>query len=264
MNQNKSETNRFHFGKIYKIIDRINGFYYLGETTSSLAKRFYEHKMDTTRLQSQKVYKYFNEIGFENLEIILVREVKCDNRDQLRKVENDEIEQCLDDPKCLNSYRAWTGLKTDDKKEYTKLYNEKFKQERRETYRKYMEENKEKLKKRREEYKEKKHLIDKKYRNNNKEKIKAILKLYYENNKQILKELALKQEKCICGTIYTHINKARHLKSQHHLKWLNNDQEIIKEYKCECGSECSSSNKNRHLKSNKHQQYIQQQESIAV
>ena len=167
MNPNKSEKNRYNNGKIYKIIDMINDFYYIGSTTSTLARRLYEHKQNITRIQSRKVYNYFNEIGFDNIKIILIKEVNVENRNQLLKAENDIIEECLKDEKCLNSRRSWTQISTlaNDRDEYSKLYYEHYKNEILETIKKYKILNRDTINQKK-----------KVYRSNNKEKISEELK----------------------------------------------------------------------------------------
>ena len=70
-----SEKNRYNNTKIYKLVDKINQFYYIGSTTDLLCKRLYQHKISSNRNQEQKVYKYFNSIGWDNAKIILIEEL---------------------------------------------------------------------------------------------------------------------------------------------------------------------------------------------
>ena len=268
MNPNKSETNRFNKGKIYKIIDMINNFYYIGSTTSTLARRLYEHKQNITRIQSRKVYNYFNEIGFDNIKIILIKEVNVDNRNQLLKAENDIIEECLKDEKCLNSIRSWTGLNTNDMKEYRKLYNEKFKDEissvNKKYKQKYYETYKDEILNEHKTYYQNnrdKVLENKKiYNNQNKEKILEYKAIYNVNNKTKIKE-KLKQ--------YYEENKDK--LDENNLKYYYQNKEKINQFRkekvqCICGCLIRKDGMKEHQITKKHKTFIQnqQQESEAI
>ena len=56
-------------------------------------KRLHYHKQQSEKEPSRKVYKYFTYEKFVNgdIQIILVEEVSVDNKDQLRKIENEYI-----------------------------------------------------------------------------------------------------------------------------------------------------------------------------
>jgi len=61
----------------------------------------------------------------------------------------------------------------------------------------------------------------KQYYEDNKDKIKEHIKKYREDNKDKIKERKSKKCTCECGTIYIHGNKARHIKTIKHQKYLN-------------------------------------------
>ena len=103
MEENK--TKRFHKSKIYKLVCHTD-FYYVGATTNTLPKRLSNHKQDSNKYPSRKVYAYFNEINWENVKIILLEELKLENIDQLRKEEDKYVRAHLSDPYCLNLKRV--------------------------------------------------------------------------------------------------------------------------------------------------------------
>ena len=111
MIENKmKEFNRYENSKIYKLIDPDSGFYYIGSTCGTLTQRLCRHKCDSKRQPEIKVYKSFNEIGWENVKIILVQELYLVNKNELLRAENDAIMSHIHDEQCLNSQKAWTGL----------------------------------------------------------------------------------------------------------------------------------------------------------
>jgi len=96
--------------KIYKI-QCSSGHYYYGSTTARLlCQRMSVHRRDSQRPRNQnsKLYKHINTIGWDNTEIVLVKNVRCNSRDELFKIENDYIIASRGDELCLNhkvSYR---------------------------------------------------------------------------------------------------------------------------------------------------------------
>ena len=104
--------NRYIQSKVYKLIDQINGYFYIGSTAcKTLSKRFTWHKQDAhkEKIKNSKKYQYFNSIGWENVKIILLDEFQFDNKMQLLKEEDKYIQLYRDDPKCLNVIRAYTS-----------------------------------------------------------------------------------------------------------------------------------------------------------
>ena len=126
MERKKKSNIDYLDGKVYKLIDTVNGHYYFGSTCQSLAKRLYLHKQLAKRKPETKVYKYFNSVGWDNVKIILVDDqTPFENKDQLNRAENEHIEANFDNPKCLNSNKAWTGIDTRDRRHYDKEYKGK-------------------------------------------------------------------------------------------------------------------------------------------
>ena len=104
MIENKmKEFNRYENSKIYKLIDPDSGYYYYGSTCGPLTQRLCRHKCDSKRQPERKVYKAYNETGWENVKIILEQELYLDNKDELLRAENDVIMAHIHNAKCLNS-----------------------------------------------------------------------------------------------------------------------------------------------------------------
>lgn len=109
----------YAFAKLYRV-EMEDGFYYYGSTCSPLPVRLAEHQRHAKRKPDLK--RHSKPI----LGITLVREVPCSSRSELRAMENALIEPALDDPKCLNAYRAVANpeRKKDYIRDYGKAYYE--------------------------------------------------------------------------------------------------------------------------------------------
>ena len=240
------ENNRYNNSKIYKLVDQVNGYFYIGSTCNPLSKRLYWHKCSAKKHSERKVYKYFNELGWDNVKIILIEEHYLDNNEELIREEDRVIQMYLHEDKCLNSYRAFVT-----QEEARENHNKQQKL--------YYEENKERVQAYKKDYYEanKNDISDKckEYRENNKESISEYKKDYYQSNKEIIQQYkkeyyiknwdALqshkkeyrelhkdeiheqhgKKETCLCGTIFTHSNKARHNRSKKHQAWIHDQQQ---------------------------------------
>ena len=143
------DKNRYHHSKIYKLVDQVNEYYYIGSTCQPLSKRISDHKTRSKTDVDRKVYKYFNSINWENVDIILIEEHCLENREQLFKEEDRVICMYKQDEKCLNSLRAF--ISDDDykveKREYDKKYREEHKEEKKKMHKNIIKNIKKKLKK---------------------------------------------------------------------------------------------------------------------
>jgi group I intron endonuclease len=79
--------------KIYRIVNDVDDFEYVGSTTQPLSKRLVGHKQDAKKHPESRVYKHLNNIGWENVNIILIEEYSCENREQLERRERYFIEE---------------------------------------------------------------------------------------------------------------------------------------------------------------------------
>jgi hypothetical protein len=95
--------NRYHNGKIYKLINTVDDRIYIGSSASELSKRLYEHKTMSRRKIEQKVYKELNTIGWENVRIIQIEAFRCETKNELLAREQYFIDLLKPD---LNKYAS--------------------------------------------------------------------------------------------------------------------------------------------------------------
>ena len=144
------EVNKYHTSKIYKISSSQCDKFYIGSTIQTLKERLQLHKIAYKRYIKNKIKYYmssFDIVKFDDTIIELVKDVKCENKKELDRIEGKYIEEYYD--KILNK-----NIAGQTKKEYNK---------------KYYEENKDKISKHNNEY-------NKKYYEENKDKILEIRK----------------------------------------------------------------------------------------
>jgi hypothetical protein len=164
---------------------------YIGHTTNFI-KRKATHKSKCNNIKNKnynlKIYQTIRENGgFENWSMIEIEKYPC----------NDINEACARERhyyELLNS-KLNTNCPGRNEKEYKKEY--------------YIE-NKDKIKE---------------YYEANKDKVCEYNKEYREKNKDKIKEQKFKVCLCICGFKYTRDNKARHEKSNRHIKTLKQQEE---------------------------------------
>ncbi len=227
-------TNKYHDSKIYKIISDQTDNIYIGSTTQSLSNRMAGHRKQMVLYKNnQKNYcGSFEILQYADARIVLIEKVKCESKEELRKLE----EECRQKNKdiCTNKYKAFTGLTP---KEYwaERAQTEEFKAKQAE----YREKNRELINER-----------HKKYRDENKELVKARKKKYYDNNIELMQQ------------------KSKKYREEHHDELIErkkayygaNKEAILQKQKekatCECGSTYRSGGKARHLKTTKHQEFI--------
>jgi hypothetical protein len=173
-------------GKIYKLVNTEGTLTYIGSTCQSLAQRKAKHHSNYKCWKNGKVhfvssYKIFDD-DEEGCQIVLLEAFPCDSKIELEKRERHYIESNT----CINKYRP---TRTDKE---------------------YYEDNKPKLLQMQKIYRE--------------ENIKQILerdRLYREKNKNVLNQKKKVKHKCVCGGNYTAANKAGHMKSLKHQKYMN-------------------------------------------
>ena len=148
-------------GLVYRLTSTCDGYYYIGSTMTSLAKRMQHHKAllkDPVRCRSA-VYTHFNSVGWDNnAEITLISEYDVTFRDELRQHEMDELMKVVDDPFCLNQNRPIRNdedKKASDK-EYGRIRREQMKEDERERVRIWRLNNPDKRKEQTQRYRDKK------------------------------------------------------------------------------------------------------------
>ena len=78
-------------GKVYKLINSVDGKIYIGSTTVSLSTRLAEHK-STAKRKPSFAHRHFNTIGWDKVRIVLIETVTCINREQLIQREQHYID----------------------------------------------------------------------------------------------------------------------------------------------------------------------------
>lgn len=135
MEENRQNPNKYEHSKVYAIRNDVDDDIYIGSTTSALSKRFYEHKreLNKTQIKPYRLYKKMIELGFEHFYIELVEEVKCQNREQLLKVEGKYIRE-MGTLNKLIAGRTRQEYQKECQKEYRKEYQKEYQKEYRKGY----------------------------------------------------------------------------------------------------------------------------------
>ena len=131
-----TEDNKYHHSKIYKLVDISNNKMYIGSTTKSLKERLQQHIKDARSDKKVSSDEIIELAGPENVRIELIKEVKCENRKELCKIEGEYI-RSMD---CVNKRVAGRSLK-----EYKEEEKENLLIKNREYIKKYYHSNKEKF-----------------------------------------------------------------------------------------------------------------------
>jgi DNA polymerase sigma len=91
---------RYKNGKIYRLVCS-DGYFYIGSTCKPLCKRFWDHKGGAKR-NSLPAHEHFNRVGWDKVNIILIEDFPCENKQNLFMRETEIILENLNNPKCLN------------------------------------------------------------------------------------------------------------------------------------------------------------------
>jgi hypothetical protein len=171
-------TERYQSGKVYKLVNSVDDKIYVGSTCLTLTKRKACHK---TACKTKKfpVYVHLKEIGFENVDIVLIESFPCTNKMELHKRERhwiDTLKPELNKIVPTRTHEEWIA----ENKEVVDAYQKQY-------YKQYNEQNKEQVnlrtKKYHEQHKEQIKAYDKQYRDEHKEQKKISNKLYREKQK---------------------------------------------------------------------------------
>ena len=199
--------NKYNNSKVYKIepiSDHEEGDIYIGSTSNDyLSERMAEHRKSYRSWKkgvSKKtmVFDLFDKYDVKNCRIILLENVNVNSKDELKQREAFYIKN----NKCVNKMMPGRTTKQyyEENKEYLDNKQKEYKEKNKETIKKYQEE----------------------YRNNleNKERKKETNKLYREENKEAIEERKKKPFLCECGCTIQWNEKARHRKTQKHIKLM--------------------------------------------
>jgi hypothetical protein len=176
-------------GKIYKLVSFQTDKIYIGSTCEKLTVRKAKHKANYKSFLQGKghVVTAFEILKYDDVDIILLENCPCENKEQLHKKERFYIENTNN---CVNKY-----IPTRTDKEY-------------------YEDNIEKIKKYREQNKEKIALKTKQYTEKNKNRISENKKQYYQRNKAQMQVVYT----CSCGHEVRKCNKKRHERTNKHIE----------------------------------------------
>ena len=179
------EINKYHNSKIYKLISDHTDKIYIGSTVQPLHKRKSGHKKGYIifKNHNKNYVSSYDLIELGEIDIILIENFKCENKEELHARERYHIE--LKRELCVNKH-----IPSRSQKEW-------------------YENNKEDIKEKRKEREEKiKDIIKEKYKER------------YINNKETINEKQKEKLNCECGGKFTNSNKLCHLKSKKHLNYL--------------------------------------------
>lgn len=200
---------KYNLGKIYTLRTyNDESLIYVGSTTQSLSKRYYEHKRCYKSYCniSRNYMTSFKIIECGNTYIELLESVKCNSKEELHTREGEWIRK-ID---CVNKIVAGRTPKQwrDDNKDKVKVCRNR-----------YRENNKDKIQ-----------YTKKRYRENNKDKLNEYQKQYREKNKDKIKANKSKNCICVCGRQYILNDKKRHMRSKiHHELFIKKMEQRIHE-----------------------------------
>lgn len=206
-------------GKIYRILNTIDDDCYIGSTTQPLSKRMAKHRRDMSNSSKKHrpLYTKMLEYGADKFYIELVEDYPCENVEQLCKREGELIRQ-------LGTLNVEVAGRS--KVEYRAECKDRIKEQ------------------------------NHKFYTNNKEKILERNKEYKNQNSDHWKEWACTKYNCECGGKYTNSSKAEHMKSQRHIKFVEEGVSHTT-IDCPCGGTYTHRHKAGHLKTEKHIKYME-------
>ena len=105
-------------GKIYKVVNDIDNYIYIGSTCLALNMRMIYHRKRAKKNDNTNLYKHMVEIGIYCFKIILIRNVSCNNKEELLREERIEYDKC-DKNILLNQLRP---MVTDEEKYVEDIY----------------------------------------------------------------------------------------------------------------------------------------------
>jgi hypothetical protein len=86
---------------VYKLVSNASPFYYIGSTTRSLKQRLCEHRYKSKLHPDQRVYRHFNEIGWNSVSILEIS--NANDVDDMRRIEDVLIRCNMSNKHLLNT-----------------------------------------------------------------------------------------------------------------------------------------------------------------
>ena len=102
-------------GKIYKLVNNVDDEIYIGSTCSTLTKRKNGHKDMSKRRPTMRVYIHLNQIGWDNVEIVLIESHSCSNKDELHRRERYWIDKLKPKINMLIPTRTYKEYRVDNR-----------------------------------------------------------------------------------------------------------------------------------------------------
>lgn len=176
-------------GKVYRLVCNVTGLQYVGSTTEPLSKRKAGHigqfKYWMKGGSHCHFYTSFKVIQGGNVDIVLLENAPCNNKEELLRAERKWIEQldCVNRTIPTRSYTEWVKDNADKVRENSKQY-----------------------------------------RMDNTESIREYQRTYKDANRQHINEYKKRLFDCPCGSTYRKNEKARHERTTKHTTWLNATQ----------------------------------------
>lgn len=184
-------TNKYSNGKIYRLVNNVDDKEYIGSTIQTLTQRKSGHRVKAKKHADRRVYKHLNEIGFDNVEIILLENFPCSNKDELKRRERYFIETLKPDLNMAIPNRTrqeWREDNPEKVRDFAAKYREEYPEKVRDTTAKYREANREKLREKNAKYREanreKERERNAKYKEMNREKVLAQQREAYAKKKE--------------------------------------------------------------------------------
>ena len=82
----------FQLGKVYKLVNTVDDNIYVGSTCRTLKERISGHKCDAKRNPNCPVYVHIKNIGWNNVNIVLIENYPCNSKKELKFRERYYIE----------------------------------------------------------------------------------------------------------------------------------------------------------------------------
>ena len=193
----------YNNAKIYKILNTVTDDVYIGSTTQPLSKRMVDHRASckSDKVFHLQLHKKMHELGIENFYIELLEEYPCENVEQLRKREGEQIREFS----TLNRYVAGRD---------EKQYREDNKEQRAKTNKEWREKNHDSLLKKKKEY----------YDNTREDRVETSKRYYQENKEKILSNAKANKVECQCGVVVRKSDIRRQERSKRHTEFTNTQE----------------------------------------
>jgi predicted GIY-YIG superfamily endonuclease len=88
-----TEAKQTFTGRVYEIVNDVDDEIYIGSTKDRLSRRMYKHRGKAVEGQPSKIYTKMSELGVDAFRIVLIEEVECASKDELRRCEQKHIRE---------------------------------------------------------------------------------------------------------------------------------------------------------------------------